>query len=341
MISSRAPIKIQDVASAAGVSVSTVSRVLNDKDDVAPATYEKVKRVINELGYTSSLAAKSMRSRKTNVIGLIVIDLSDPFSIELVKGVGRAVRESGYDLIAISSGHSASTTASAWEREHITRLNGSITDGIIVATPTTTNLPSTFPLVVIDPYLEDGQFPAVISTNRQGALSVMEYLINLGHHHIGFVGGRPNLQSATRRLQGYKDGLRQADLPICSDLIQNGDFTQQTGYSCAQKLLELPEPPTAIFAANDKSAIGVIEAANNAGLKIPEDLSVIGFDNILEAPYINGGLTTVDQSIEEMGRLGVDMLMKLIENRPLEDPLYRMPTELIIRNTCRVIEART
>jgi LacI family transcriptional regulator len=136
---------------------------------------------------------------------------------------------------------------------------------------------------------------------------------------------------------GYKDGLQQANLPFDSELVQIGDFTQEIAYTCAQKLLALSNRPTAIFAANDKSAVGVIEAAQNAGLHIPNDLSVIGFDNILEAPYIHGGLTTVDQSIEQMGYIAVEMLIDLIQNKPLDDYIRRVPTELIIRNTCRTI----
>jgi LacI family transcriptional regulator len=166
----------------------------------------------------------------------------------------------------------------------------------------------------------------------------MEHLLGLGHRRIGFIGGRPDLQSAVRRLQGYQDSLRQANIPLDSDLIQIGDFTQETGHRCAQKLLALPLRPTAIFAANDKSAIGAIEAITEIGLKVPEDISIVGFDNIEEASFVNGGLTTVDQFITDMGRVAVEMLVKLIQNQPLENQLFRMPTKLIVRNTCRAIE---
>ena len=331
-------VTIRDVAKAAGVSVSTVSRVLNNKEDVAEETLVRIQQIVNELGYTSSLAARSMRSRKTNVIGAIIIDLSDPFSTELIKGIDRAIREFNYDLIVYTSGRTAAITETAWEREHVTRLNGSITDGIIIATPTTTNFSSAYPLVTVDPHVEDGHFPAVISTNRDGALAAMEYLISLGHQRIGFIGGRTDLQSALRRFQGYKDGLRQANLPIDPPLIQTGDFTRQAGYTGAQTLLSLSNPPTAIFAANDQSAIGVIEAAQEAGVRVPEDLSVMGFDNIPEAAYINGGITTVDQFIDRMGYMAVEMLVNLIQKNPVESLLHRVPTQLIVRNTCRVIE---
>jgi LacI family transcriptional regulator len=334
----KSPITIQDVATAAGVSVSTVSRVLNDKVDVAPETFEKVQRVIEELGYTSSLAAKSMRSRKTNVIGLVLHDLEQSFCLNVVRGVNRAIEQMDYDLLVYTGGNSRDRSWAVRERQYVSLLNGSITDGIIVVTPTAETFSTHYPLVAVDPHLDSADFPAVIATNHVGAQAAMEYLLGLGHRRIGFIGGRPDLQSAVRRLQGYQDSLRQANIPLDPDLIQIGDFTQETGYRCAQKLLALPVRPTAIFAANDKSAIGAIEAITEIGLKVPEDISVVGFDNIEEASFVNGGLTTVDQFISDMGRVAVEMLVKLIQNQPLENQLFRMPTKLIVRNTCRAIE---
>jgi LacI family transcriptional regulator len=338
MRSGKATTTIQDVARAAGVSVSTVSRVLNNKDYIATETYEKVQRVIDELGYASSLAAKSMRSYKTNAIGLLVNNLKNPYSIEVMKGVDRAIGELGYDLIIYTTGNEATDLGIAWERQHVARLNGSLTDGLIVVTPTTTNLPSAFPLVTIDPHVQEDNFPSVISTNRNGALTVMEYLIRLGHRRIGFIGGRPDLQSAIRRQQGYEDGLRQANIPLVPELIQPGDYGRKTGADCARKLLSLPNPPTAIFAANDQSAIGVMEAAAEAGVRIPEDLSLVGFDNIPEAAFTQPPLTTVNQFIEELGYRATKLLVDLIQGKSLETKLYKIPTQLVLRNSCRAID---
>lgn len=330
-------VTIQDVAHAASVSVSTVSRVLNDKDDVASETYEKVQRVIEDLGYASSLAARSMRSRKTNVIGLVVPDLEQAFCLNVVKGVNQTIEQLGYDLLVYSGGNSTKRSWAAREHRYVSLLNGSITDGIIVVTPTAETFSTRYPLVAVDPHLDSTDFPAVIATNHVGALSVMEYLLGLGHRRIGFIGGRPDLQSALRRLQGYEDSLARANIPFDPNLVQVGDFTRETGYRCAQNLLALPVRPTAIFAANDRSAIGAIEAVTEIGLKVPEDISVVGFDNIEEASFVNGGLTTVDQFISDMGRVAVEMLVKLIQNQPLENQLFRMPTKLIVRNTCRAV----
>ena len=332
---------IRDVAQAAGVSVSTVSRVLNDKDDVAPETYEKVQEVIDELGYTSSLAARGMRSRRMNVIGLVMPDVGDPFSIQVMKGVSRAIAELDYELIVYTGGEFQRETSADRERRFVSLLGGGITDGVIVVTPTTTSFPTASPVVVVDPNVETHDCPAVIATNRDGALAAVEYLISLGHRRIGFIGGRSELQSAVRRLLGYEDGLARAGIPLDPDLIRTGDYSRKIGFSCAQRLLNLSDPPTAIFAANDQSATGAIKAVLEAGLHVPDDISVVGFDNVPEAAYAHPRLTTVDQSIDKMGYIATEMLISLIEGDALESDLYKVPTQLIVRDSCRAVAGRT
>ena len=328
---------IRDVAQAAGVSVSTVSRVLNDKDDVAPETYEKVQEVIDELGYTSSLAARGMRSRRMNVIGLVMPDVGDPFSIQVMKGVSRAIAELDYELIVYTGGEFQRETSADRERRFVSLLGGGITDGIIVVTPTTTSFPTASPVVVVDPNVETHDCPAVIATNRDGALAAVEYLISLGHRRIGFIGGRSELTSAVRRLLGYKDGLARAGIPLEPDLIQTGDYSRKAGFAGTQRLLNLSDPPTAIFASNDQSATGAIKAVLEAGLRVPDDISVVGFDNVPEAAYAHPRLTTVDQSIAKMGYIATEMLISLIEGDALESDLYKVPTQLIVRDSCRAV----
>jgi LacI family transcriptional regulator len=332
---------IRDVAQAAGVSVSTVSRVLNDKDDVAPETYEKVQEVIDELGYTSSLAARGMRSRRMNVIGLVMPDVGDPFSIQVMKGVSRAIAELDYELIVYTGGEFRRETAADRERRFVSLLGGGITDGVIVVTPATTSFPTASPVVVVDPNVETHDCPAVIATNRDGALTAVEYLISLGHRRIGFIGGRSELQSAVRRLQGYKDGLARAGISLDPDLIQTGDYSRKAGFAGTQRLLDLSDPPTAIFASNDQSATGAIKAVLEAGLHVPDDISVVGFDNVPEVAYAHPRLTTVDQSIDEMGYIATEMLIRLIEGDALESDLYKAPTQLVVRDSCRAIAGHT
>ncbi len=333
----KAAITIRDVAREAGVSVSTVSRVLNDKDDVAPETYERVRRVIQQLGYTSSLAARSMRNCRTNVIGLIMPDVGDPFSIQVMRGVNQAITEHGYDLIGYTSGTIRMRSKAERERHYVSLLNGSIVDGTIIVTPAATSFSTSAPVVAVDPNNESPDCPSVTSTNYDGALSAMEYLIGLGHRRIAFICGRRDLQCANQRLQGYLDALARANIPANQALIEAGDFSTEAGHRCTQRLLSLREPPTAIFAANDQSAIGAMEAAREAGLRIPEDLSIVGFDNIPEASYVNPGLTTVDQFIDRMGYQATQMLISLIHGKPLETDQYRIATQLVIRDSCQAI----
>lgn len=330
-------ITIHDVATAAGVSVSTVSRVLNDKDDIAPETYERVKNIIAEMGYTSSLAARSMRSSRMNVIGLIMPDAGEPFPIEVMKGVNSAIAALDYDLIIYTCGDVRKHFTADRERKFVSLLNNSITDGVVVITPAATHFNTNAPVVAIDPHYET-EYPAVISTNREGATQAMQYLLELGHQRIGFIGGREDLISANRRLCGYKESLTQAGISIDPDLVLQGDFTAGTGLKCARQLLSLPVPPTAIFAANDQSALGAYQAALEAGLSIPADLSIVGFDNIPDAAQADPGLTTVDQSIQEMGIIAVQMLVKLIEGELLENNIVKTTTRLVIRESCRPCE---
>lgn len=331
-------VTIQDVARTAGVSISTVSRVLNDKDDVAPETYAKVRAVIRELGYTSSLAARSMRSHRINVIGLIVPDVDDSFSIQVMKGVNRAITELDYDLLIYTSGSIKKRSAADRERHFVSLLNGSITDGIIIVTPAATSFSTAAPVVAVDPNNQSPDCPGITAANHEGSMAAMRYLIGLGHKRIGFIAGRPDLQCAHQRLRGYVDSLERAGLVSDPDLIAVGDFSAETGRDCARRLLSLSEPPTAIFAANDQTAIGTIHAARDMGLRVPEDLSVIGFDNIPEAAYLHPGLTTVDQFIDRMGYAATEMLIGLIEGESLDNHLYDLPTELVVRDSCHAVD---
>jgi LacI family transcriptional regulator len=333
----RKSITIHDVAEAAGVSVSTVSRVLNDKDDVAAETYEKVQRVIRELGYASSLAARGMRSRRTKVIGLIMPDVATPYSVAVMQGVNRAIAQLDYDLIVYTNGNPRKNTAADQETYYVSLLNGSITDGVIVVTPHATDFSTAAPVVAIDPNNESPDCAAIIATNREGALQAMKRLTDLGHRRIGFITGRPDLISSVRRLQGYKDGLAAAGVPLDEALIQTGDYTTETAVGCAHNLFSLDDPPTAIFAANDMSAMGVYQAAEEAGLRIPDDVSVVGFDNLRESKFLNPSLTTIDQFIPEMGAIATDMVVKLMKGETLESSLCKIQTKIVIRDSCRVV----
>lgn len=325
-------VTIYDVAEAAGVSISTVSRVLNGKDDVAEETRERVWAAVAELGYTFNLAARSMRSRRTGILGLILPDVGHPFAIEVLKGVNRAIAESPYDLIVYTTGSVQKSDAPKHEQRYVALLNNSIAEGSVIVAPAAPFFKTEAPIVAVDPHVAYPGYPAVHANNYEGALEATRYLIELGHRRIGFISGRPELTSANRRLQGYTDGLQEAGIEVDPTLVASGDYTTGTGYRCALALLRRPDPPTAIFAANDQSALGVLQAAEELGYRVPEDLSVVGFDNIPESRYQN--LTTVDQFIAEMGYIAIQMLRRLVQGETLEEPTYRMPTKLVVRGSC-------
>lgn len=296
--------------------------------------------VVEAMGYTSSLAARGMRSHRTNVIGLIMPNVALYYAQELLRGVNRAVFELHKELIIYTSGVVDRENVAQRERSNVALLNGSIADGVIVATPMATHFTTHAPLVIIEPNNENPDCPSIIATNREGALSAMNYLTGLGHRRIGHISGRTDLVGANLRKQGYKDGLAAADIPLNEDWIEIGDYTAETAVVCARKLLSLPDRPTAIFAANDLSAMGVYRVAKELGLQIPADLSVIGFDNVDEAAHLDPPLTTVDQFIEKMGSMAMEMLAKLVQGEPLpinpagESNLYKIPTQLVIRDSC-------
>ena len=333
-------VTIRDVASKAGVSVTTVSRVLNGKDDISKPTILKVQAVVEELGYASSLAARGMRSHRTNLLGLILHDVASLYSQEIMRGVNQVIAKIDKDLIIYTSGGLNRENVAQHERHYVALLNGSVTDGAIMVTPTATQFTTHAPLVIIDPNNESPDYPAIIATNQEGALAAMSYLTDLGHRRIGHIAGEMKLISANQRLQGYKDGLAAAGIPLDQDLIEIGDYTTETALICARKLLSLPDRPTAIFAANDVSAIGVYQAARELGLQIPRDLSVIGFDNLRDAVQLNPPLTTIDQALEKMGTIATEMLVELVKGKSLpinpaeEGHLYKIPTQLVIRDSC-------
>ncbi len=333
MYKKKRTVTIQDVAKNAGVSVSTVSRVLNGKVDVASETQDRVLSVIDDLGYTTNLAARSMRSQKKNLVGLIMPDIAYPFAIEVMKGVNRAIAESEFDLLVYTTGDVRKSGRASHEQKYVSLLTNSISDGVIIVAPVAGEFNIDAPIVSIDPLASNPNYPSVHATNYRGALDAMEYLLSLGHKRIGHISGRAELESSNRRLKGYRDALEKAGIPVDETLIAAGDYTTETGTKCAQELLSLNNPPTAIFASNDQTAIGVFQVAQEMGIHIPEDLSVIGFDNITESKYI--GLTTVDQFISEMGYVATQMLIKLINGESLEVQTHKMQTQLVIRNSCK------
>jgi LacI family transcriptional regulator len=324
-------VTIREVAEAAGVSVATVSKVLNDRYGVSGATAEKVRAVIEELGYESSLVARSLRNTKTNVIGVLVADF-EPFSLEVLKGAADAIRGTGYELVVYSAAGQAVEHV-GWERRHLSRVSGTLVDGAVLVTPTCTDVAASIPIVAIDPHTGRSHIPTIDSDNLRGGHRAVEHLLGLGHRRIAMITGRPDLESARARERGYRDALEAAGIPVDESLIEQGDFLPATAAAATRRLLALPDPPTAIFAANDAMALAAIEVATKQGLTIPADLSVVGFDNVPDSAMTAPGLTTVEQPIREMGRRALELLLEQIQHGVPRDPHLTLATRLMVRGS--------
>ncbi|MDQ7994161.1 MAG: LacI family DNA-binding transcriptional regulator [Propionicimonas sp.] len=322
---------ITDVARAAGVSVATVSKVINDRYGVARQTAERVREVIEELGYESSIVARSLRSHRTGLIGVLVAEF-EPFSTELLKGVSAAARDSGYQLLAYSGGGTAESQV-GWERRSLSRLSGTLIDGALLVTPTIVDGNYRIPVVAVDPHTGPSDLPTVDSDNLAGTRAAVGHLVDLGHRRIGFLGGRPDLESARLREEGYRRTMADAGLRVDPDLVRAGGFRMETSELPARELLGRVDRPTAIFAANDLMAIQVMRVAQSIGLRVPQDLSVVGFDNIPEAAVALPALTTIAQPLHEIGQTATQLLLAMLRGEEPPTRHVQLATRLVVRES--------
>lgn len=323
---------MSDVARTAGVSVATVSKVVNGRYGVAEATVERVQQVIRQLGYEASLGAQSLRSHRTNVLGILVAEF-EPFSTELLKGASREIAGTGYQLLAYSGGD-GDGAAIGWERRSLARLSGTLIDGAVIVTPTVVETKQGFHVVAVDPHTGPSGLPTVDSDNFAGAVLATEYLLSLGHRRIGHISGRPDLESARLREAGFRKAMADAGVAVDERLVRVGGFRTESAADTAAELLALPDRPTAIFAGNDLSAISTMDVARSMGLTVPDDLSVIGFDNVPESALVDPPLTTIMQPLQRMGAEALRLLVDLIAGVE-RDTHIRLPTELVVRASCR------
>lgn len=323
-------VTITDVARTAGVSVATVSKVINGRYGVAQATSARVTEVIESLGYESSLVARSLRSHRTHVIGILVAEF-EPFSAEILKGAAGALADTGYELLAYTGGLQG--RGAGWERRYLSRLSGTLVDGAVLVTPTVVEADAGIPVVAIDPHTGPTGLPTVDSDNLAGAVLGTEHLLGLGHRRIGFVGGRPDLESSRLREQGFRQAMAAGGVAVDEVLVRAGDYRKESTWQPVRDLLQLPDRPTAIFAANDLSAFATLEVARELGLRVPTDLSVIGFDDIPESAQADPPLTTVHQPIQRMGAAAIGLLTALLDGGEVAEPHVRLPTSLVVRGT--------
>ncbi|WP_433124868.1 LacI family DNA-binding transcriptional regulator [Micromonospora sp. CA-240977] len=330
MIEVNAPATMSDVARVAGVSTATVSRVVNGHYGVSARTIAQVRSAIEQLGYESSLVATSLRRSRTNVLGLVTHSFQS-YTAEVLKGAMKALSRSGFDLIIYANSDLYGSYSEGWEKRHIARLSGTLTDGCIIVTPWG-EVQSRTPIVAIDP-VRGSTAPSVTADNLAGATTAVEHLLGLGHRRIGFIAGRSSLASAWSREEGYRAALTDAGIPVDPTLIGQGDFNPESATPLARALLQRADPPTAIFAASDGMALKVLEVAAELGLSVPGDLSVVGFDNIPESALTEPGMTTVDQSMYQLGYEAARMLKSLVTDEWEGPRQVVLPTSLVVRGS--------
>jgi LacI family transcriptional regulator len=329
-------VTIIDVAREAGVSNSTVSRVVNNSAQVSPKTREKVLNAMMRLGYVVNQQARSLRGGRSQVIGLLVHEVGNPYMGEIIRGIDEELAVNQYEMMLYTTRRRKTKEAA-----FVATIARGMADGLLVLLPrdlgsyVETLNQQLFPFVLIDYPADENVAPSVIATNLQGAYDATSYLINLGHERIGIITGFMEIAAAINRLEGYKAALSDHDVAYDRSLVFEGDFFQLDGFDGANTLLNLPHPPTAILASNDVAAFGAMDAIRTHGLRIPEDISIIGFDDIPQAQYSVPKLTTVRQPLEQMGRTGAQMLLKRILNPDLPVERLEVATELIIRDSCQ------
>lgn len=328
-------VTMRDVAKRAGVSLTTVSHVVNNTRYVSDGVKERVLAAMQELDYRPNELARSLRRGQTNTIGLILPDSANPYFAEIGLAIETYAFESGYSVI-LGNTHGETDK----EDHYINVLRTKQVDGIIfvAAGDRTTSvrnlLRQRFPVLLVDRDLEGIQVDAVMLDNHHGGYLATKHLIELGHRRIGLITGPSNLTPSAQRVTGYCDALSEAALSCENGLIVSGDFHTNSGYYAALQLLDLPNIPTAIFACNDMMAIGVIRAAAERGLNVPNDLAIVGFDDIELASYTIPPLTTVAQPIEDIGQVAVQLLTERIDQADVAARRMVLSGELIVRGTC-------
>jgi DNA-binding LacI/PurR family transcriptional regulator len=305
-------ISIKDIARVARVSHSTVSRALHNSSLVSPETAVRIQQIAREKGYRPSAVARSLVTRRTKTIGVVVTRIADPFIAEVVSGIEEVANDHGYSVFLANSNANPDREVKVVHSFHERRV-----DGILVTASRVGAL--YMPLLAemrVPTVLINNQHPgefvhSVMIDNPAASRQATEHLIGLGHKRIAYIGDQFGFQSDTERFAGYRRALEVADVPFLPELIAHGDGKAEGGMLAMEKLLALPEPPTAVFCYNDMSALGGLRAIHAHGWRVPEDISVVGFDDLFIASYTSPALTTISQPMRQMGRMAMEILIKL------------------------------
>ncbi len=327
-------VTLQDIAKKAGLSKTTISRALNDKPDVSPETKDRILRIAKDLGYTPNLLAKSLRSRKSKTMGIIIADISNPFFASVAKVVEDAARKKGYSIILCNTDEEYEE-----EQEAIQTLLEKRVDGILIAPVQTKDQNIVelkrrkIPFVLLGRHFDILEADYVITDDIQGAFSATKYLIKKGHKKILFVNGPLHISSAKERLAGYKRAFLENGIRYEDKLVRSGAVRMEDGYRIMKEILDNKDNITAVFAYSDLVAFGAMKALREANLKIPEQIAVVGYDDIEFASSLEIPLTTVCIPKRQLGKEAVRVLDDKIKERSKGTQRITLKTELIIRKS--------
>ncbi len=329
-----APVTLLTVAERAGVSVMTVSRALNGEGAVAEKTRARVRAIADDLGYSPNLSAKMMKGSRTNVIGIMVNDLQSAVINEIIGAVSGAVRKLKMDLIIYNS-----LEQDTDQSKGLNHMLHGLCDGLLLILPRISEShlklleQSELPVVLVNYWRSDTALPVVRGGNCDAAAAVTRHLLQLGHTRIGFIAGSSYTGQSQERQRGYEIALRGAGIVPDPKLVGQGDFGRRSGYDAACALLTMDDAPSAIFAANDEMAFGAIDAVRACGLRMPQDVSVVGFDDIAAAAQAHPGLTTVRQPLAAIAEAAVRELLLRIAGAGGEQQRVEFPSELVLRDS--------
>lgn len=335
-------VTIKDVARSAGVSAATVSRVLNASGPVSPAARRRVRAAAKQLGYVPNGAAQSLSRSRTTALGVLLPALYGEFFSEIMRGIDGAARRGGYHLLLAGAG-----AGSRELQASLQSLRGRV-DGLIVMAPDApghavfSSLADDFPAVLISSAGTD-RFSSVGIDNAGGAHAMVRHLLSLGHRRIAMIAGPPDNHDAAERRRGYHAALLEAGRVPEPATVLAGNFSEASGHRAVAALLRLRPRPTALFAANDSMAIGAISALHERGLVVPDDMAVVGFDDLSVARYTNPPLTTVSVDIAALGQRATQRVLEIVRSGARSGAPVReiVPTQLVVRQSCGATGART
>src|SRR5258706_3419575 len=324
------------IAKEAGVSTTTVSKVLNELRGVGASTRARLRQVIEQYDYVQNHAARHLRKRQSYLIDLVIMRLEGGYDVGIMHGIQDALEESGYRLVVFSTNENEASQL-LWLR----RLLDQSTDGVLLLLPyEQVGIPNALmaqniPFVAIGDRNEPTTaFPTIGSTIWLGGYTATEHLISLGHRRIGIITMPLHLTTSRARLAGYREPLERAGIPIDPALICEGPYLLRDGIKQTHPLLHLPDPPPAIFAGNDAQPAGVYQTLYQRNIRIPDDMSVVGFDDVMYTAQMSPPLTTVHQPLVEMGRMAANMLLRLISGFSLDSNHVELSTSLVVRESC-------